>query len=102
MFARLLRIQLKMDRIDEAASLFKKNVVPLCRKQKGFKGAYFMVDPRSGDGLVITLWTSEKAMLANEQSHFFIEQVTKFIGFYAKPPIREAYEVALMDPKSKR
>ncbi len=102
MFARLLRMQLKMDRIDEAANLFYKNVLPLCRKQKGFKGAYFMVDQKSGDGLVMTLWTSEKAMLANEQNHFFIEQVTKFIGFYAKPPIREAYEVALSDLSGKR
>jgi heme-degrading monooxygenase HmoA len=101
MYARLLRIQLKIDRIEEAVNLFKKNVVPLCRKQKGFKGAYFMVDPKSGDGLVITVWASEKAMLANEQSHFFLEQVTKFIGFYTKPPIREAYEVVLKLPKEK-
>jgi len=99
MFARLLRIQLKVDRIDEAVRLFKTNVVPQCKKQKGFKGAYFMTDQKSGEGVVITLWTSEEAMLANEQSHFFLEQVTKFLGFYAKAPIREAYEVAVRDPK---
>jgi heme-degrading monooxygenase HmoA len=101
MFARLLRIQLKVDRIDEAVRLFKTNVVPQCKKQKGFKGAYFMVEPKLGDGLVITLWTSEEAMLANERSHFFLEQVTKLLGYFTKAPIREAYEVAVRDSKGK-
>ncbi len=40
-------------------------------------------------------------MLDNERSHFFLEQVTKFLSFYAKAPIREAYEVAVRDPKEK-
>jgi heme-degrading monooxygenase HmoA len=101
MFARLLKIQLKIDRIDEAIRLFKTNVVPQCKKQKGFKGAYFMTDQKTGEGVVITLWTSEEAMLANERSHFFLEQVTKFLSSYAKAPIREAYEVAVRDPKGK-
>ena len=101
MFARLLKIQLKVDLIDEAVRLFKTNVVPQCKKQKGFKGAYFMTDQKTGEGVVITLWTSEKAMLANERSHFFLEQVTKFLGFYTKAPIREAFEVAVWDQKGK-
>ena len=99
MFARLLRIQLKVDRIDDAVRLFKTNVVPQCKKQKGFKGAYFMTDQKTGEGVVITVWTSEEAMLANERSHFFLEQVTKLLGFFAKAPIRETYEVAVRDPK---
>jgi heme-degrading monooxygenase HmoA len=99
MFARLLKIYINVDRIDEAKRLFKKNVVPLCKKQKGFKGAYFMTDPKTGEGMVMTLWESEEAMLANEQSHFFQEQVAKFLPFYTKAPIREAYEVAVKDPE---
>jgi len=102
MFARLLKIQLKLDRIDDAVNLFKKNVVPLCRKQKGFKGAYFMADPKSGEGLVITLWKNEETMLASERNQFFLEQVAKFLSFYTKPPIRESFEVAVKVPREKR
>ena len=97
MFARILRMQIKIDKIDEAVKLFKTGVVPLCKKQPGFEGAYYMTDSKKGEGVAITLWKSEKDMLANEKSHFFQEQVAKFVGFYAMPPIREAYEVALKE-----
>lgn len=97
MFARVLRSQLKIDKLEEAEKVFRKSVVPLCKKQKGFKGAYFMSNSKTGESMIMTLWKSEEDMLASEKSHFFQEQVTKFIPFYAKAPIREAYEVALKE-----
>jgi hypothetical protein len=54
-----------------------------------------MSDPKTGESVAITLWESEDDMLATEASRFFQEQVARFIPFYAKPPIREAYEVTL-------
>ncbi len=95
MFARILRSRLKLDKIEEATKTFRENVIPLCREQEGFKGGYFMSDPKTGESVAITFWESREAMLANEQSHFFQQQVAKFIPFYVKPPVREAYEVIL-------
>ncbi len=95
MFARILRSRLKLDKIDEAAKTFRENVIPLCREQEGFKGGYFMSDPKTGESVAITFWENREAMLANEQSHFFQQQVAKFIPFYVKPPVREAYEVIM-------
>jgi hypothetical protein len=40
-------------------------------------------------------------MLANEASRFFQEQVARFIPFYAKPPIREAFEVTIREEAKK-
>jgi heme-degrading monooxygenase HmoA len=104
MFARILRSHLKTDKIDEAARTFREGVLPLCRKQRGFNGGYWLSDPNTGESVAITFWESREAMLANEQSHFFQEQVAKFITFYTKPPVREAYEVILREeaepPKS--
>jgi heme-degrading monooxygenase HmoA len=80
-FARILRMQLKKDKVEEAANLFKRSVVPLCRKQRGFKGAYYMTDAKTGEGVAMTLWENREAMLASEENRFFQE--------------REAYEVAL-------
>ena len=71
MFARLLRIQTKIERIDEAAKLFKESVIPLCKNQKGYKGAYFLTDRKTGISIPMTLWESEEDMLATESSHFF-------------------------------
>ena len=97
MFARLLRIKTKIERIDEAAKLFEERVIPLCKNQKGYKGAYFLTDRKTGMSILITLWENEEDMLATESSHFFQEQLVKFMTFFKAPPVREAYEVIVQD-----
>ncbi len=97
MFARLLRIKIKIERIDEAAKLFEDKVIPLCKNQKGYKGAYFLTDRKSGISIPMTLWESEEDMLDTESSLFFQEQLVKFMTFFKAPPIREAYEVVVQD-----
>ena len=97
MFARLLIMQTKINRIDEVSKLFEESVVPLCKTQKGYKGAYFLTDRKTGKSIPITLWESEEDMLANERSRFFQEQVVKFVSFFTSPPIRETYEVVVQD-----
>jgi len=97
MFARLLRIKTRIERIDEAAKLFEERVIPLCKNQKGYKGAYFLTDRKAGMSILITLWENEEDMLATESSHFFQEQLVKFMTFFKAPPIREAYEVIVQD-----
>jgi heme-degrading monooxygenase HmoA len=97
MFARVLKSQLKIDKIAEASQIFRDVVIPLCREQSGFKGGYYMTDPKTGESLALTFWESKEAMLANEASHFFQEQVARFVPFYAKPPIREAYELTIRE-----
>jgi heme-degrading monooxygenase HmoA len=97
MFARILRSWLKVDKIAEAARTFQEGVIPLCREQPGFGGGFYMSDPKTGESVAITFWESQEAMLANERSHFFQEQVAKFIPFYLKPPVREAYEIILQE-----
>ena len=95
MFARLLKIQTKINRIDDASKLFAESVLPLCQSQKGFKGAYFMADRKTGNCMPVTLWESEEDMKATEESAFFQEQVVKFMDFFTAPPIRETYEVTI-------
>ena len=97
MFARLLRIKTKVERIDEAAKLFEESVIPLLKNQKGYKGAYFLTDRKTGVSIPITLWENEEDMLATESSHFFQEQLVRFMTFFKAPPIREAYEVVVQD-----
>ncbi len=104
MYARILRSHFKPEKVDEAARMFEESVLPLCRQQPGFRGAFFMKDAGSGDSVVITLWEDQDAMLASERSRFFQEQVAKFVPFYREAPIRDAYEVLLREkvkaPKS--
>jgi len=97
MYVRLLIVQTEPKRIDEASMLFEESVIPLCKDKKGYKGANFLADRKTGKCIFITQWESEEDMLATEQSRFFQEQVVKFIGFFTKNPIRESYEVVFED-----
>ena len=97
MFARVLKSRLKIDKIAEATQIFQEIVIPLCREQKGFRGAFYMSDPKTGESMALTFWEGREAMLATEESRFFQEQVARFVPFYTQPPIREAYEVAIRE-----
>jgi hypothetical protein len=99
MHARLLKAKFGLDGVDEAIRLFEESVIPGCKKQKGFRGGYFLDERESGECLLITMWETEKDMLANEESSFFQEQVVKFMPFFRTPPVRESYEIAVSESK---
>ena len=85
--------------IDEASEQFRDGVIPKCQSQKGYKGAYFLADRRTGDCLPMTIWDTEEDMMATEKNRFFQEQLIKFMVFFKKPPVREAYEVVFEEKK---
>jgi len=98
MHARMLRMQVKPERIDEAARLFSEEVVPGCREQAGYRGAYFLVDRKLGECVPITLWATEADMIATEENRFFQTQLMKFLGYFRHGLVRETYEVVMVDP----
>ena len=98
MHARMLRMQVKADHIDEAARLFAEEVVPACRSQAGYRGAYFLVDRRLGECVPITFWETEAHMVATEENRFFQTQLMRFLGLFHHGLVREAYEVEVADP----
>lgn len=97
MYARLLRFQTRIDRVDQASKIFTESVIPLCKKQKGYKGAFFLADRETGNCVPVTLWETEEDMLTTEQSRFFQEQIVKFMNLFTEFPIREGYEIVLKD-----
>ena len=95
MFARLTIVQVKPDKIDETTKIYEKSVVPAAKSQKGYKGAYLLVDRKTGKGVSISLWDSEKDAIANEKSGYYQEQVGKVKDFFTAPPLQEGYEVTV-------
>lgn len=95
MFARVTSAQIAKDKIDRFIKIYRENVVPSAKKQKGFKGIILMVDPKTGNGLSLSFWESEEDALANEKSLYYQEQVARFIPFYTRQPIREGYKVVV-------
>jgi heme-degrading monooxygenase HmoA len=93
MFARILRIQTHLDRIDEAAKLFKDQVIPSVKTMKGHTGAKFLADRKTGNCVLMTFWETEEDLLETEHNRLFQEQLVKFMQYFITPPIREIYEI---------
>ena len=97
MFARLLRMKIQENQTGRAAKIFKESVIPICKDQKGYSGSFFLCDEKTSTCLPITLWETEEDMKETEENRVFQEQLVKFMGLFAEPPIKESYEVIFKD-----
>jgi heme-degrading monooxygenase HmoA len=93
MFARMLRVQTHLDRIEEASKLFEEQVIPAVKGIKGYVGSKYMADRKTGNTVIMTLWETKEDLLDTEHSRLFQEQLVKFMQFFVTGPIREVYEV---------
>ena len=95
MFARMTTVQGNVEKQDEAIRIWEESVLPAAKLQKGFRGAYLLNDRKTGKAISMTLWDSEEDAIANEQSGYYQEQLSKFREFLTAPPVREGYEVSV-------
>ena len=95
MHARAVTVQIQPGKIDEAIAIYRDSVMPAAKQQKGFKGAWLLTDRNTGKGLSVTLWETEADLTAGEASGYYQEQIAKFGGVFAMPPVREHYEVSV-------
>ena len=68
MHARVTRFKSEPARVDEGIRTIKEQVVPSAKKLAGFKGGYWLVDRRTGEGFSVTLFESEAALASSEES----------------------------------
>ena len=94
MFARLTTIHIKPGSLDKATELFNESVIPAAKAQKGYHALYLLTDAATGKGIAVGLWESEAEAMANEQSGYYQEQLSKFKDIMAGPPSREGYQVS--------
>jgi heme-degrading monooxygenase HmoA len=90
-------MQVRPERIDEAARIFAEDVMTGCRAQDGFRGAVFLVERRLGECVPVTFWETEAAMMATEENRFFQNQLMKFLGLFHHGLVREAYDVVFIE-----
>ena len=59
MFARNVSIHLKSNALSDYTRTFENDILPLLRKQKGFKDEITLSNPGSQDAVAITLWETK-------------------------------------------
>ncbi|MGH2621707.1 MAG: antibiotic biosynthesis monooxygenase family protein [Anaerolineales bacterium] len=94
MHARTGSSQMKAGKMDEAISMYRDSILPDLKKQKGFKGLYWLTDRSTDKYTVLTLWETEADMKATETSGLLQEVLAKFGPYMATPPSIERYEIS--------
>ena len=94
MHARVILGKVKHGKQDEAINIYKENVVPAAKEQKGFKSMNLLTDMDTNKFISISIWETEKDMIASESSGYLQEQVGKIAGLVVGPPTIQHYVVS--------
>jgi hypothetical protein len=96
MYSRVTLLEIDTLRVDmdDAAALFREQVVPGLREEVGYEGAIALATPE-GKGMIITFWDTEEG--ARDASGFASRELDRFVTLFSSPPGREVYEVAVSD-----
>lgn len=95
MHARMVTAQVQPDTLDQVITIFREAILPAAQQQKGFVGARLFVDRATNKGRVVSRWQSEADLLAGEASGYYQEQLARVLPFFATPPTREIFEIAV-------
>jgi heme-degrading monooxygenase HmoA len=95
MLARVITSEGKPEQLEAVLRYFRENVGPAARKMMGFKGAYFLVDRKSGKTLGMALWDTDEHLQASAQMTARLGVGMAQAAAVTKPPTVEVYEVAV-------
>jgi|SRR5579862_4528040 len=77
MFSRIITMHPKTNSVTELTKAFEERVLPMLRKQEGFKDEIFFVSPDGKDATAISLWDREAN--AESYSHKAYPQVAEML-----------------------
>ncbi len=60
--ARVIRLKTEPSNAEKAIKQLSSEMIPLLKKQEGFRGAALVGNRKTGDGFSVTYWESEEAM----------------------------------------
>jgi len=93
MFARRVAIQLKPNSVAEFTETIEKDILPLLRKQTGFKDEITFIGPGETKAFGISLWENKENAEAYNRGTY--PEVTKILaGVVEGTPQVETYEVS--------
>jgi heme-degrading monooxygenase HmoA len=103
MFARVTQLEIDTLRtsVDESLALFEAEVLPALRAQPGYCGVHVLTT-NGGSGMLISFWETAEDAIADAESGFYADVLSKYVTLFKSPPGRERYEVRLTDAVNAR
>ena len=92
MFARIVSVRLKPNMSAQFSEAIEKKILPIVRKQKGFREEYTFVASGGKEGVGISLWDSQEDLDAYN-SGSYREVARELAGFVEGTPTVQTYKV---------
>jgi len=96
-YARVLTATAHPGKTDEGVQIVRDALLPVTRRQPGFKAYLNLTDRTTGKVISITLWETEADLNASESSGLLQEQLGKVAHVLATQVVREVYEVTVQE-----
>lgn len=94
MFARSVSIHVKSSMLSDYTRTFENEILPLLRKQKGFKDEITLSNPGNPEVIAISLWDN-KASADTYNSQVYPEVLKKFSNMLDGTPKVNTYEAVM-------
>ena len=92
MYARVTSIRFSPNMRAEVVGV-AEGLTSILGHQRGFRGLQMLTDPRSGEGVIISLWEKAADMETIETSASYIGQMSMMSSFLYEPLVPKTYEV---------
>ena len=96
MEARVVDLRILPTEAREVVRIYRDSVLPVARRQQGFKGALLLTDDETGVGISISLWETEEDREEGEANGFYQQQIRKFSELLTETPVRKHYNVGVL------
>ncbi len=97
MYARVMTAIAQQGKLDECNKMIRDSILPGIKKQKGFKGAFFLTNHDTGKGISITLWNTEADSNLSFNSDGARDKMSKLLPLLVGQATMELYEVSLQE-----
>ncbi len=95
MYARVSTIMGAPAQAEAGIKGYRDKTLPAMKKMPGYKGAYLLVDRKSGKFLSITLWSSMADLQASASAADKLREQGATDSAASRPPSYEVFEVAV-------
>ncbi len=93
MYARMTTIRTQPGKLVQAIGIARDYIAPHAKEQPGFKSLITLTDAESEEIVFISLWETEEALVAGENSGYYEDQIGKLSSVSAGTAVRENFEV---------
>ena len=94
MFARIVSMRLKPNSTAEFAQTIEKKILPILRKQKGFRDEITLVAPGGTEAIAISLWGTREQADAYDDSCGYAELLRELTNLLAGTLRVRSYDAA--------